>query len=51
MTGGVVANNPYIVTMTEEQIGRKVLVAEHPQLTGAIGAAIYAIEAARREIP
>ena len=46
MTGGVVANNPYIVTMTEEQIGRKILVAEHPQLTGAIGAAIYAIEAA-----
>jgi activator of 2-hydroxyglutaryl-CoA dehydratase len=31
--------------MTEEQIGRKVLVAEHPQLTGAIGAAVYAIEA------
>jgi (R)-2-hydroxyacyl-CoA dehydratese activating ATPase len=47
MTGGVVANNSYIVTMTEEQIGRKVLVAEHPQLTGAVGAAIYAIEAAR----
>ncbi len=46
MTGGVVANNPYIVAMTEEQIGRKILVAEHPQLTGAIGAAIYAIEAA-----
>ncbi|MGA3114153.1 MAG: acyl-CoA dehydratase activase [Syntrophobacteraceae bacterium] len=45
MTGGVVANNPYIVTMTEEQIGRKILVAQHPQLTGAIGAAIYAIEA------
>ncbi len=45
MTGGVVANNPYIVTMTEEQIGRKILVAEHPQLTGAIGAALYAIEA------
>ncbi len=46
MTGGVVANNPYIVTMTEEQIGRNILVAEHPQLTGAIGAAVYAIEAA-----
>jgi predicted CoA-substrate-specific enzyme activase len=49
MTGGVVANNPYIVTMTEEQIGRKVLVAQYPQLTGAVGAALYAIEAALRE--
>jgi len=48
MTGGVVANNPYIVTMTEEQIGRKILVAEYPQLTGAIGAALYAIEASSR---
>lgn len=44
MTGGVVANNPYIVTMTEEQIGRKILVGQHPQLTGAIGAALYAME-------
>ncbi len=47
MTGGVVANNPYIVTMTEEQIGRKILVSQHPQLTGAIGAALYAIEGSR----
>ena len=42
MTGGVVAHNPYLVTMTEEMIGRKVLVAQHPQLTGAIGAALFA---------
>jgi predicted CoA-substrate-specific enzyme activase len=44
MTGGVVAHNPYLVTMTGEIIGRKILVAEHPQLTGAIGAALYAID-------
>jgi activator of 2-hydroxyglutaryl-CoA dehydratase len=31
--------------MTEELLGRKPLVPEHPQLTGAIGAALYAIEA------
>ena len=49
MTGGVVANNPYIVTMTEEQIGRTVLVAEYPQLTGAIGAALYAIDATENQ--
>ncbi len=44
MTGGVVEHNRYLVTMTEELIGRKILVPEHPQLTGAIGAALYAVE-------
>ncbi len=44
MTGGVVAHNPLIVKMTEEIIGREVLVPEHPQHTGAIGAALYAME-------
>ncbi|RLC10319.1 MAG: ATPase, partial [Deltaproteobacteria bacterium] len=42
MTGGVVAHNPYLVTMTEELINRQILVPEFPQLTGAIGAALYA---------
>jgi len=45
MTGGVVAHNPYLVQMTQEILGRKILVPEHPQLTGAIGAALYAIKA------
>ena len=44
MTGGVVAHNPYMVQMVEEIIGRKVRVPEHPQLTGAMGAALYALE-------
>ena len=43
MTGGVVAHNPYLVKMAEEMIEREVLVPEHPQLTGAIGAALYAM--------
>ena len=43
MTGGVVAHNPYLVKMAEEMIGRAVLVPKHPQLTGAIGAALYAM--------
>lgn len=42
MTGGVVAHNPYIVTMTAEMIARPVLLPEFPQLAGAIGAALYA---------
>ena len=41
MTGGVVAHNPYMVKMTEEIIGRSILVPEYPQFTGAIGAALY----------
>ena len=44
MTGGVVAHNPYLVEMAKELIGRNILVPEHPQLTGAVGAALYAIE-------
>ena len=44
MTGGVVAHNPYLVEMAKELIGRSILVPEHPQLTGAVGAALYAIE-------
>ena len=44
MTGGVVAYNPYLVTMMAELIHRPVLVPEHPQLTGALGAALFALE-------
>jgi predicted CoA-substrate-specific enzyme activase len=43
MTGGVVAHNPYLVRMAEDMIGRKVSVAAFPQLTGAIGAALFAM--------
>ena len=45
MTGGVVAHNPFMVKMTEHIIEREILVPDYPQLTGAIGAALYAIEA------
>lgn len=44
MTGGVVAHNPYLVTMVEEITQREILVPEHPQLTGAVGAALFAME-------
>jgi len=46
MTGGVVAHNPYLIEMAKEMVGRQVLVPEHPQLTGAIGAALYAMDSA-----
>ena len=43
MTGGVVAHNPYLVQMVEETTGKKILVPEQPQLTGAVGAALFAM--------
>jgi predicted CoA-substrate-specific enzyme activase len=42
MTGGVVAHNPYLIDLSEEQIGRGIWTPPFPQLTGAIGAALYA---------
>jgi activator of 2-hydroxyglutaryl-CoA dehydratase len=44
MTGGVVANNMFLVNMVEEIIKHDVLVPEYPQLTGAVGAALFAME-------
>jgi len=44
MTGGVVAHNRHLVRMMEELIARPIWVPEKPQLTGAIGAAIYAMD-------
>jgi len=44
MTGGVVAHNPYLIEMVEETTGKKILVPEYPQLTGAVGAAFFAME-------
>jgi (R)-2-hydroxyacyl-CoA dehydratese activating ATPase len=44
MTGGVVAHNPYLVQMIREISGMDVKTPEHPQLTGAIGAALFAME-------
>ncbi len=43
MTGGVVAHNRFLVAMTEEMIQRSILVPEYPQITGAIGAALFAM--------
>ena len=44
MSGGVVAYNPFLVEMFEQRIGNKVFVPPLPQLTGALGAALYALK-------
>lgn len=44
LTGGVVAHNPVIIRMFEKALGKPVKVPEYPQLTGALGAALLAME-------
>ena len=44
MSGGVVAHNPFLVKMFEDRIGRDIFVPPLPQLTGALGAALFAME-------
>jgi predicted CoA-substrate-specific enzyme activase len=44
MTGGVIEHNPFLAVMMSESIGREVLVPPHPQITGALGAALLARE-------
>ncbi len=44
MSGGVVAHNPYLVRMFEKKIEKTIFIPPLPQLTGAFGAALYALE-------
>jgi predicted CoA-substrate-specific enzyme activase len=48
LTGGVVAHNPCIVGVFERTLGRPMRVPLHPQLTGALGAALLAMESEPR---
>jgi predicted CoA-substrate-specific enzyme activase len=45
MTGGVALNNG-VVTALEKETGQKITVVNNPQIIGAIGAALYALETA-----
>jgi predicted CoA-substrate-specific enzyme activase len=44
MTGGVVAHNPHLVEMFSAKLGKEIFVPPLSQLTGALGAALYALE-------
>jgi predicted CoA-substrate-specific enzyme activase len=44
MTGGVVAHNPFLVTMIADMLHKEILVPDYPQLTGALGAALIAMD-------
>lgn len=49
LSGGVVEHNPILAEVLEERVRGAVLVPPHPQLTGAFGAALYALEVAGEE--
>jgi len=44
MLSGGVAQNPAICRMLAEETGERVIVPRHPQLMGAYGAALLALE-------
>jgi activator of 2-hydroxyglutaryl-CoA dehydratase len=44
LTGGVAAHNPTIAEILAERLGRPVTVPPHPQFTGALGAALTALQ-------
>ena len=44
LTGGVVDHHPFLADMIREHIDCPVLVPPHPQVTGALGAALYALD-------
>lgn len=44
MSGGVAAHNPYFVEMFGQKVGKKIFVPPFPQLIGALGAALFALE-------
>ncbi|MDD5938258.1 MAG: acyl-CoA dehydratase activase [Clostridiales bacterium] len=48
MCGGV-AQNPGVVDAMEKELGQSIIVAPHPQLTGALGAALLAYETWKKE--
>jgi predicted CoA-substrate-specific enzyme activase len=45
MSGGVVAYNDIILKILSKHVGKQILIPPNPQLTGALGAALFAKEA------
>ncbi len=47
-TGGVVSHNPIVLELMAETIGHEVLTPPEPQFSGALGAALYAVDEGRQ---
>ncbi len=42
-TGGVIEHNPFLAELLKQHTSNPVLIPPHPQITGALGAALYAL--------
>jgi (R)-2-hydroxyacyl-CoA dehydratese activating ATPase len=49
LTGGVAAHNPFLARMLAQEMDRQVKVPPHPQLAGAIGAALLAMKSHNKQ--
>ncbi|MFH0960701.1 MAG: acyl-CoA dehydratase activase [Pseudomonadota bacterium] len=48
MTGGVIEHNPFLIDLLKTHITNEVVTPPHPQIMGALGAALYAVEEAHK---
>ncbi|MBI5248529.1 MAG: ATPase [Desulfomonile tiedjei] len=44
LTGGVIEHNPFLAELLKEHTTAPIRIPPHPQITGALGAALYAME-------
>jgi activator of 2-hydroxyglutaryl-CoA dehydratase len=44
LTGGVIEHNPFLADLIREHTSCPVRIPPHPQITGALGAALYALD-------
>jgi (R)-2-hydroxyacyl-CoA dehydratese activating ATPase len=44
LTGGVIEHNPFLAELIQQQTTNPVRIPPHPQITGALGAALYALD-------
>jgi predicted CoA-substrate-specific enzyme activase len=44
LTGGVIEHNPFLAELIQQQTPNPVRIPPHPQITGALGAALYALD-------
>ena len=46
LTGGVIEHNPFLAELIQQQTPNPIRIPPHPQITGALGAALYALDGA-----
>ena len=44
MTGGVIEHNPFLIDLLKTHIPNDIVTPPHPQIMGALGAALYALQ-------